>query len=115
MNTLEYYMNLSYKMEIIKDEQEGGYTVAFPDLKGCLTCGNTIEQAIINAEDAKREWFIACMEINCPIPEPSNLKGYSGQFKLRIPKSLHKELAENAKAEGVSMNQYCATILAKNV
>ncbi|MCI8980594.1 MAG: toxin-antitoxin system HicB family antitoxin, partial [Clostridia bacterium] len=39
---------------------------------------------------------------------------YSGQFKLRMPKSLHKELAERSKAEGISMNQYCVYLLSHN-
>ena len=52
MLTLEDYMELPYRMEIIKDMNEGGYVVSFPDLPGCLTCGETIESAIANAEDA---------------------------------------------------------------
>ncbi len=44
--------------------------------------------------------------------EPNN-KEYSGQFRLRLPKSLHKHLAERAKAEGVSLNQLCVHILSK--
>lgn len=36
--------------------------VTFPELKGCITCGNSIEEAIANAEDAKREWITACLE-----------------------------------------------------
>jgi antitoxin HicB len=39
------------------------------------------------------------------IPEPNVLEDYSGQFKLRLPKFLHKELAEKSKYEGISMNQ----------
>jgi predicted SpoU family rRNA methylase len=39
---------------------------------------------------------------------------FSGQFKLRIPISLHKSLSEHAKAEGVSMNQYCMYLLTMN-
>ena len=46
---------------------------------------------------------------------PSQLEAYSGQFKLRIPKSLHRQLAEQAKAEGISMNQYCVCLLSKNI
>ena len=46
-------------------------------------------------------------------PEPENDK-YSGQFKLRIPKSLHKLLAEHSKREGISMNQYCMYLLSRN-
>jgi len=43
-----------------------------------------------------------------------NLKKYSGQFKLRIPRSLHKSLAEHSKKEGISMNQYCVYLLSRN-
>lgn len=35
-----------------------------------------------------------------------SVEGYSGKLSLRVPRSLHKELAERAKLEGVSLNQY---------
>lgn len=35
-----------------------------------------------------------------------SLSDYSGKILLRIPRSLHRELKEQAKAEGVSLNQY---------
>ena len=35
-----------------------------------------------------------------------SLKGYSGKMVIRLPKSLHKRLKEEAKVEGVSLNQY---------
>ncbi|MBQ4342270.1 MAG: type II toxin-antitoxin system HicB family antitoxin [Erysipelotrichaceae bacterium] len=49
-------------MEISPDLDEGGYVISFPELPGCLTCGETIEQALKNAEDAKQEWYIAQMD-----------------------------------------------------
>ena len=33
-------------------------------------------------------------------------EGYSGKLVLRIPRSLHKHLKEEAEIEGVSLNQY---------
>lgn len=42
------------------------------------------------------------------------VEDYSGQFKLRIPRSLHRALAEYSQREGVSMNQYCVYLLSKN-
>ena len=113
MKTLEYYMNLPYRLEIIPDSDEGGYVASYPELRGCLTCGDTIEAVVANAEDCKREWLAAAMEEKLEIPEPSDASDYSGQFKLRIPKSLHKSLAEHSKAEGISMNQYCLYLLTK--
>ena len=94
MKTVEYYMELPYKMEIIPDKEEGGYVASFPDLPGCLTVGDTIEEVIHNIIDAKKAWLEAELENGSSIPEPEELKEYSGQFKLRLPKSLHKQLAE---------------------
>ena len=114
MKKIEEYMKLPYRMELIPDMDEGGYTVSFPDLPGCLTCGKTYEEALRNAEDAKQEWFAAAMEENIEIPEPDSLEAYSGQFKIRMPRSLHRHLAQQAKREGVSMNQYCVYRLSQD-
>ncbi len=57
MKTLNEYMSMSYKMEIIEDQDEGGFVISYPDLPGCITCGETIESAMQNAKDAKREWI----------------------------------------------------------
>ena len=111
---LEYYMSKNYRIEIVKDELEGGYAAQYPELKGCVTCADDISTLLEMLEDAKREWVRAALEDGYPIPEPSNDEQYSGQFKLRIPKSLHRELAECSKREGVSMNQYCLYLLSKN-
>lgn len=114
MKTVEYYMSLPYRLEILPDPEEGGYVVRYPELPGCISVGKTIQKAVRNAEDAKRAWFDATLEEKNEIPLPSTEDDYSGQFKLRIPKSLHRSLAEHAKAEGTSMNQYCLYLLARN-
>ena len=114
MKTLEYYLALPYKLEIIPDMDEGGYVASYPDLPGCLTIGDTMQEVIKNAEDAKTTWLEAAIEDGIAINEPQSAEKYSGQFKLRLPKSLHKSLAEHSKQEGISMNQYCLYLLAKN-
>lgn len=70
MRTVEEYMKLPYKMEIVEDLHEGGYVVSFPELPGCLTIAQTIEEAIKNSEDAKRVWFEAAIEDGVIINEP---------------------------------------------
>lgn len=114
MRTLDEYMSLPYRMEVVEDKNEGGFAVSFPDLPGCFTCGETIENAIMNALDAKKVWLEAAIEEGIDIQEPNSLEDYSGQFKLRIPRSLHRSLAEHSKREGISMNQYCLYLLTKN-
>lgn len=113
MKTLNDYLSMAYRMEIVEDKDEGGYVVSFPELPGCITCGETIESAVKNAEDAKKEWLMAALEDGVEINEPDDIEKYSGQFKLRIPKSLHKSLSEHSKKEGISMNQYCLYLLSK--
>ena len=54
MKTLDEYLKKPYRMNIKEDKDEGGYVVSFPELPGCITCGETIESAVKNAEDAKR-------------------------------------------------------------
>ena len=107
MKTLNDYLALSYRMEIIRDSDEGGFVASYPDLPGCITCGETEEEALKNALDAKKAWLEAALEENIEIPEPDSLEAYSGQFKLRLPRSLHRALAEHSQREGISMNQYC--------
>ena len=114
MKRIEDYLALPYRMELVPDLDEGGYAVSYPDLPGCVSCGETLESAVRNGEDAKKAWLLAALEDGIDIPEPNQLEQYSGQFKLRIPKSLHRQLAEHSKREGISMNQYCLYLLAKN-
>ncbi len=115
--TLDYYMALPYRLEIVPDAAEGGYGARYPDLPGCVTCADTREGSIANAGDAKRAWLKAAIDDGLEIAEPQqdpDLSEYSGQFKLRLPKSLHRSLAIHAKEEGISMNQYCLYLLSKN-
>ena len=110
---LAYYMSLPYRVEIIKDMDEEGYAAFIPELKGCITTGVTEEDALESLKDAKAVWLSSALEDGDAIPEPDIMKEYSGEFKLRMPKSLHRLLMEKAREEGVSMNQYCVALLAE--
>lgn len=107
---LKYYLGLSYKIEIIPAE-EGGYVAAIPDLPGCITQGETLEEAINMIQDAKETWLETALENNINIPIPVSDNEFSGKFNLRIPKSLHRDLAQRAKQENVSLNQVATYLL----
>ena len=57
-------------LKVVPDPDEGGFVVFYPDLPGCITCGETMESAIANARDAKAEWLAAASEegINNQLP-----------------------------------------------
>ena len=111
MNNLPYPISL----RPLTEAEGGGYLVEFPDLPGCVADGATIEDAIENSQDALKSWLKTAEEFGDPIPEPSIPSKYSGQWRLRIPKSLHAALVLKAKQEGVSLNTLAATLLAANL
>ncbi|MBE6105218.1 toxin-antitoxin system HicB family antitoxin [Anaerovibrio lipolyticus] len=112
--TLEYYMELDYPVELskIKPEEGGGFFVSVPLLPGCMSDGDTLEEAYSNIVEAKKEWFSSMIERKMEIPEPAEKEEYSGKFMVRLPKSLHKTLVQLSKREGVSLNQYVTNSLA---
>jgi predicted RNase H-like HicB family nuclease len=50
---------------------DGGYTVEVPDLLGCVTEGDTFEEAFSMGIDAASLWVLANMELGRPVPSPS--------------------------------------------
>ena len=74
MKTLNEYLAMPYRMEIVEDREEGGFVVSFPELPGCITCGETLETAVANAQDAKKAWLEAAIADGVTIQEPDSLE-----------------------------------------
>jgi antitoxin HicB len=108
---------LNYPISIrpLTGDEGRGYLAEFPDLPGCIADGETVEEALHAAEDALQSWLKTAEEFGDPIPKPSLANQYSGQWRLRLPKSLHAALALQAKREGVSLNTLAATLLAQGL
>lgn len=109
---LEYYLGLRYPVTLIR-EAEGGYTATINDLPGCVSVGETAEEAMEMIEDARRLWLEVAYEHGDEIPLPSTEREYGGKVLVRMPPSLHRRLSEQAEAEGVSLNQYMVALLAE--
>lgn len=98
-----------YKYEIIIiPNDEGGYYARIPDIPSIFTGGMSEEEALKNTREAIKEYIKTCEEEGLPVPKP---KDYSGKFNVRIPRTLHRVLAEEAEEEGVSLNQLIVSIL----
>lgn len=103
---LEHYLRLRYPVELVEDE-DGGYFAHTPDLPGCIAQGETVEETLKNLQEAKQAWIEVRLEDGLEIPAPREVvEEYSGKFLLRVPRSLHRELATKAHREGTSLNQY---------
>jgi len=88
----------------LSTEDGGGYLIEYPDLPGCHSDGETPEQAIGNGRDAVRSYLLSCKKHGDPVPKPGWPAASSGQFRVRMPKSLHARLVAQAEREGVSLN-----------
>ena len=107
---------LKYPFEIgqLSEEEGRGYLISFPDLAGCISDGDKIEETIKNGIDAMNSWLETAKEFNDSVPEPGSSQA-SGRFVQRIPKSLHVRLAARVKQEGVSMNALVTSIIAESL
>jgi antitoxin HicB len=111
---LEYYLGLPYKV-VLYPAEEGGYATEIPELPGCVSQGQTLEEAYEMIQDAKKGWLDIALQDGEAIPEPAVAEEYSGKFNIRMPKSLHRTLVVKAKEENVSLNQYINYQLARSV
>jgi antitoxin HicB len=105
---------LPYARELVRNE-DGTWHARVVEFPGCMTEGDTQESALTGLEDAMAGWVEIHLEDGDPIPAPIAIDDFSGKFMVRIPKSLHRDLARRADAEGVSLNQYVSTSLAQTV
>ncbi len=112
--SVEDYIDLPYKKEIIK-YPDGGYFIEVKELPGCMSEGDTVEEAFEMIEDAMRAWIETALEYNktIPIPDVMRKNQYNGKVLVRMPAMLHKSIAEEAKANGVSINTYIVTMLSE--
>ena len=112
--SLEYYLSLPYRIELIREDDETWFA-RVPELPGCITEGDTAEEAAEMIQEAMALWIELAIEDDRKIPEPRPIEEYSGKFVVRMAKSLHRDLAEASGREGMSLNQYVTTELARAV
>jgi predicted RNase H-like HicB family nuclease len=116
--TVEGYLRLPYHIEITldrDDEGNAGWFAEVEELPGCMSQGRTPEEAVHNIFDAMEGWLSVAIEDGIDIPEPRSPTTFSGQFRIRIPRSLHASLSKAAADEGVSLNQFVTGALAAAV
>lgn len=111
---LSDYLAMEYRLEVIADP-DGGYVIRYPDLPGCLTQIDHIDEVGPMATEIRELWMESAYDHGHDIPLPTYPEEYSGKFNLRLPRSLHRRLAEAAEADGVSLNQHVVALLSAGV
>ena len=115
--TIDDYLKLPYTIEVVHDVADD-HDVWFGrvlELPGCMTEADTFDELGAMIQDAMVAWIETTLEDGQPVPEPRPAGEYSGKFMVRVPRSLHRELAEGADREGVSLNAFLNVSLARAV
>jgi antitoxin HicB len=115
-STLRHYLSLPYRIEVTREvEGEEFWRAQVEELAGCETFGSTPAEAAERVPSAIAEWVAGALSEGREVPEPRSARSYSGRLLLRMPLSLHAELARAAEREQVSLNAYITSQLASAV
>ena len=94
----------------LSKEEGGGYLVEYPDIPGCMSDGETIDEAIANGREALRDCMDVFRESGRKIP---NAIIEAAQWRQRVPRTLYSKLTKQAENEGVSINSFVTAIIAE--
>jgi antitoxin HicB len=96
----------AYTIRELTDDEGGGFYVSFPELPGCASDGESVEEALANAADAEKAWVAANKKWSDSVAK---------KFVTRFPRSLYVDLSSRAKKDGVSMNTMVLTLVARGI
>jgi antitoxin HicB len=102
-----------YRIVVEWSDEDAAFLGRVPALPGCVAHGRTQEVAAREARRAAEAMLDVLREDGRPLPPEDVAASYSGQIRLRIPRSLHARLSRLASAEGVSLNQMMVALLAQ--
>ena len=113
--TPEDFLTRPYKRVLIPDAESGTFAAMIPEFPGCISQGDSPDEAYARLHDAALAWIEAAQDLGQPIPDPQEENTYSGKFALRMPASLHKDAAEAAERDGTSLNQFVVAAIAERI
>ena len=96
----------------LSKEEGGGFQVEYPDIPGCMSDGETIEEAIANGREALRDCVAMFQESGRKVPKPGI---EAAQWRQRLPRTLYSKLTLQAENEGVSINSFVTAIIAEAI
>jgi predicted RNase H-like HicB family nuclease len=96
-------------------EEDEEYIAVVPELRGCSASGETEQGAIKAVKEAASVWLETAKANDIEIPVPLDGEAVSGRYALRMPPDLYREVAFEAKAQGLSLNQFIVHKLSRAV
>lgn len=97
----------------VEPDEESGYVIVYPDLPGCMTQVEDAAEIGPMAEEIKALWLETARAHGMNIPPASPTPSYSGKLEVRVPRTLHRDLAESAAREKIGLDEYVTMLLAR--
>lgn len=111
--TPKQYLKRPYTRLLIPDERS--YCAMMLEFPGCITCGDTPDEAIENLELAATGWIKSALARGLKIPEPVEENQFSGRLILRMSRAMHRQAVLIAARERVSLNHWLIGVIGRAV
>src|SRR5215475_2882994 len=108
-------MKNKYSFQVAWSDEDKTYFASCPEFPGLLAHGDTPEEAIKEAGIALEGIIEVYKESDLQLPAPQTRQEYSGQFRVRLPKGLHRQAAQMAEMERTSLNTFVVAAIAEKV
>jgi predicted HicB family RNase H-like nuclease len=126
---LEEYLELPYHLGVRSEHEadRSWWKATVEELPGCVSRGGTANEAVARLRPAMESWLASALEQHREIPLPNeevappqdatskSRRNHSGRFLVRMPASLHEQLAREAEHAHVSLNRFVTDALATSV
>lgn len=96
-------------------EEGGGFLITFPDLPGCISDGESPDEALKNGCDAFEAWISTCISEGRPVPAAGSHRKGSVRFLQRLPRHMHSSLVAAAEVQGTSVNALVMAFVAEGL
>ncbi len=94
-------------------DEDKAFIATIPQIKGLSAVGDTREKSLSELRIAAQAYFEAFKASGKSLPPAEKVKPFSGQLRIRMPKSLHAALSQEADDENISLNTYIVTLLSE--
>jgi predicted HicB family RNase H-like nuclease len=94
-------------------DEDNSFVATISGIKSLSALGATRKEALSELRIAAEAYFEALKAAGKPLPLPEKVVPYSGQLRLRMPKSLHAALSYEAESENISLNTYIVSLISE--
>lgn len=107
-------MSDKYSVNVCWDNEDRCFIATCSEFPLLSAHGDSREEAISEFQIVLEMAIESFTEDNIELPNPKTTASHSGQFRIRVPKSLHRSLVQRAEEENVSLNTYVISLLSGN-